>query len=121
MPQRRAGLIQLQTNGEMQDAKGSFEYNLGGPKRDAIVGADGIHGFKETVQVPFISGKITDRGTLDVKKLVSLEDATITLSLNGGNKVIVLSEAWFAGEGTVSTEEAEIDVRWEGTSAEEIT
>lgn len=118
--QRRAGLIQLQISGEVQDAKGSFSYNLGRPKRDTIIGSDGVHGFKETPQVAFIEGAITDRGNLDVAALASGRDLTVTLTLSNG-KVIVLRDAWFAGEGTASTEESEIPVRWEGANAEEIS
>lgn len=118
--QRRAGLIQVQVQGEVQDAKGSFSYNLGRPLREAIVGSDGVHGYKETPQVAMIEGAITDRGTLDVAALVSGRDLTVTLTL-GNDKVIVLRDAWFAGEGTASSEEAEIPVRWEGANAEEVS
>jgi hypothetical protein len=118
--QRRAGLIQLHINGETQDAKGSFSYNLGKPKREAIVGADGVHGFKETPQVAFIEGAITDRGNLDLAALATLTGATVTLSL-ANDKVVVLRDAWHAGDGTVSTEEAEIAVRFEGANAEEVS
>jgi len=117
--QRRAGLIQLQVNGEIQDAKGSFSYNLGRPKRDAIVGSDAVHGYKEMPQVAFIEGAITDRGTLDVAALATGRDLTVTLQLGNG-KTIVLRAAWFAGEGTGTSEEAEIPVRWEGANAEEV-
>lgn len=119
-PQRRAGLIQLQTQGVIQDARGNFSYNLGQVKRDTIVGADTVHGYKEVPQAPFIEGSITDRGTLDLSALVTGNQLTITLTLANG-KTIVLRNAWFAGEGTASTEEAEIPVRWEGQSANEVT
>ncbi len=118
--QRRAGLIQLQVNGEIQDAKGSFSYNLGRPKRDAIIGSDAVHGFRETPQIAFIEGAITDRGTLDLDALASGKDLTVSLLLGNG-KMIVLRDAWFAGEGTGTTEEAEIAVRWEGANAEEVS
>lgn len=117
--QRRAGFIQVQVQGEVQDAKGAFTYNLGRPKREAIIGADGVHGYKEMPQVPFIEGAITDRGSLDLAALANGKDQTITLTLANG-KLIMLRDAWFAGEGTVSTEEGEISVRWEGSNAEEI-
>ncbi len=120
MSQRRAGLIQVQVNGEIHDAKGTWTYNLGRPKRDAIIGADGIHGFKEIPQVAFIEGEVTDRGDLDVAALATIENATITLTLASG-KVVVLREAWFSSEGNVSTDEANIAVRFEGAGAEEIT
>lgn len=112
--------MQLQVNGEIQDAKGSFSYNMGRPMREAIIGSDGVHGFKETPQVAFIEGAITDRGSLDLAALVSGRDLTVTLSLTNG-KVIVLRDAWFAGEGSASTEEGEITVRWEGANAEEVS
>ena len=118
--QRRAGLIQLQVNGEIQDAKGSFSYNLGRPKREAMIGADRVHGYKEAPQIAFIEGAITDRGSLDVGALASATGVTATLSLANG-KVIVLRDAWFAGDGTVTSEEAEISVRWEGANAEEVS
>ncbi|HEY0190804.1 MAG TPA: phage tail tube protein [Kofleriaceae bacterium] len=119
-PQRRAGIIQLQINGEIYDAKGNFSYNLGRPKREGMVGSDRVHGYKETPQIAFIEGAITDRGTLDLAALVTLDGATVTLTLANG-KVIVLRDAWFASEGTASSEEAEIAVRFEGSNAEEIS
>ena len=119
MSQRRGGTISLQINGELQDAKGGFTYNLGRPKKEAIVGADGVHGYKETPQVAFVEGEITDRGTLDLAALVNLTDATVTLELANG-KVIVLRSAWYAGEGTGNTEEGNVQVRFEGKSGEEI-
>lgn len=118
--QRVAGLIQLQTNGEVLRAKGAFTYNLGKVKRDAVVGADGVHGYKETPQVAFIEGAITDAGDLDLAALATLRDATVNLTLGNG-KMVVLNKAWYAGEGTGNTEEGEVGVRWEGTSAEEVS
>jgi hypothetical protein len=117
--QRRAGLIKLYVGGEVQDAKGNFTYNLGRSKRESIIGADGVHGYKEIPQVPFIEGAITDRGTLDLGALASGRDLTISLELGNG-KLISLRDAWFAADGNASTEEAEITVRWEGASAEEV-
>jgi hypothetical protein len=118
--QRVAGLIQLQTNGEVLRAKGAFTWNLGKPKREPVVGADGVHGYKETPQVPFIEGAITDAGDIDGSALVTLKDATVNLKLGNG-KMIVLNKAWYAGEGTGNTEESEMAVRWEGDSAEEVS
>lgn len=116
--QRRAGLITFRINGVSYDAKGSFTYNLGRPKREAIVGSDGIHGFMEKPQASFIEGEITDRGDLSLERLVTAEGSTVTLEMASG-KVFVLREAWYAGEGTGNTEEGNIPVRFEGASGEE--
>jgi predicted heme/steroid binding protein len=117
MSQRRGGIISLQLNGEVYDAKGSFSYNLGRPLREAIMGADGPHGFKETPQVGFIEGAITDRAGMDLDKLLTFKDGTVTLELANG-KVVLLSDAYYAGEGTGTTEEGEIPVRFEGKAEE---
>lgn len=114
-----AGLLEFKVNGEIQNAKGNFTYNIGKMKREAIVGADRVHGYKGLPQVPFIEGEITDRSDLNLEQFLDIDDATITLTLANG-KVICLKQAWYAGDGNVQTEEANIQIRFEGMSAEEI-
>lgn len=109
---RRAGRIYFKVDGAQYDAKGSYSYNLGVDKRDALVGSDGIHGYKEMPQVAYVEGVITDGSEVDVAALAKLDGVTVTLELVSG-KTIVLSDAWFAGEGTVTTEEGEVAVRFE--------
>lgn len=116
--QRRGGIIQVQVNGEVFDAKGSWTYNLGRPVKEALLGADGVHGYTETPQVAFIEGEITDRGNLDLDALLGIKDATVTLKL-GNDKMIVLRGAVHAGEGTGNTQEGNIPVRFIGDGAEE--
>lgn len=113
------GIITVRANGAQLRAKGSWTYNLGRPVRTAIVGADGVHGYREQPQVAFIEGPVTDRGDLDLTALVNMRDATITLDLANG-KTVVLSQAWFAGEGSATTEEGEVSVRFEGVTGEEL-
>lgn len=117
--QRKGGIIFVKVDGAQMDAKGNFSYNLGKPKREAIIGADQVHGYKETPQAAFIEGEITDSSTLDLAALVQMENATVTLQLANG-KVIALRDGWYAGDGTGNTEEGNIQVRFEGLSADEI-
>ena len=109
---RRAGRIFVKVDGKQYDAKGDFSYSLGLPKREAIVGADGVHGYKETPQVSFIEGAFTDSTDLDLATLQQIDNATVTLELANG-KIVVLSNAWYASEGNVSTGEGEIPARFE--------
>ena len=118
-PNRRAGILFFKVDGAQYDAKGGFTYNLGAAKREAIVGSDAVHGYKETPRVPFIEGEITDRSDLDLEKLLNLDGVTVTLELANG-KVVLLRDAWYAGEGNIGTEEANIQVRFEGLSGEEV-
>lgn len=116
---RVGGIIYLKVGSELLQAKGSFTYNIGAPQREAVVGMDGVHGFKETPQVPYIEGEITDSNKLDLHTLVNARDVTVTLQLANG-KTIVLQEAWYAADGTGNTEEGNLPVRYEGVSGEEI-
>lgn len=119
--QRRAGFLQFQVDGEVQECQGEFEYNVGSPQKTAILGSDGkVHGFTEEAQVPFISGIITDRGNLKVGQLTRMDGVTCSLELANG-KMVVLRDAWYAGDGNVNTTQAQIPVRFEGKSAREIT
>jgi len=116
---RIAGIIAVKVNGTQHLAKGNFTYNLGKPKREGIVGADGTHGYKEMPQIAFIEGEFSDRSDISLEELVLVKDATVTLELGNG-KVIVLRQAWYAAEGTFNTEEGNGQVRFEGLSAEEV-
>lgn len=119
MGNRRAGTIYLAIDGERYDAKGNFSYDLGLPKRDAIVGADGVHGYTEKPKPAYIEGEITDRANLPLKKLLTADGVTTTLVLGNG-KTIVLKNSWYAGDGKGQTEEANISFRMEAASGEEV-
>lgn len=116
---KRAGILYFKRNGTILDAKGNYTYNLGRDKREAIVGADRVHGYKETPQVAFVEGEITDKGDLTVDDILNSQDETITLELRNG-KTVVFKDAWYAGDGNIQTEEANIQVRFEAKDAEEI-
>ena len=57
---RVGGIIELKVNSSLLSAKGNFTYNIGRNKKEAVLGADNVHGYKEMPQVPFIEGEITD-------------------------------------------------------------
>jgi hypothetical protein len=116
---RVGGIIAFQVNGQGYRAKGSFGYNIGSPMREAVVGTDTVHGFKETPQVSFIEGEITDDGTIDLRDLTTIRNATVTLDLPNG-KMVALYDAYFAGEGSGNTEEGNIPVRFESGEGEEV-
>ena len=117
---RRAGVLYVRIDGQQYDAKGDFTYRLGYPKREGMMGPDRVHGYKEMPQIPFIEGEITDARDLKLQELQNLTESTMTLELANG-KSIVLRDAWYAADGDIGTEEGNIQVRFEGMSAEEIS
>ena len=117
---RRSGTIFFAVDGTQYDAVGSFTYNLGHAKREGLVGHDSVHGYKEMPQLPFIEGEIRDASALSLRVLQNLTDTTVTLELANG-KTIVLRNAWYAADGNVGTEEANVQVRFEGRAGEELT
>lgn len=121
MGQRKGGIIFLKMDGKQLQAKGNFTYSLGKPTREGIAGADGVHGYKETVSVPFIEGEITDSADISADEIAAVTDATVTLELANG-KVITLREAWHCNPDGYSgqTEEGNIKCRFEGITGEEV-
>lgn len=119
MGNRRAGIAYFKVDSKQYDVKGNFTYNLGKPKREGIVGHDGVHGYKELPQIPFIEGEITDNKDIDLEKFLELDGVTVTLELANG-KTILLRDAWNASDGNGESEDGKIAVRFEGISAEEV-
>lgn len=117
---RIAGTIEGTLNGNLLQLMGDWTYNLGVPKKTMLVNANNrVAGYKEEPQVPFVEGEIRDASDFDLKNFLKTEKATLTLKLANG-KIIVLRDACYAGDGNVGTSEANITVRFEGVSAEEI-
>ena len=56
---------------------------------------------------------------MDTERIKNLQDVTVTLELNNG-KVVVLKNASYTAEGDTTTEEGEMQLRFEGLDAEVI-
>lgn len=114
---RVGGIIIVKANGVQYQAKGSFTYRLSVPKKEAVVGSDSVHGYKEVPVVGFIEGTITDAADLDLEALQRTTGATVTANLANG-KTIGCKDAYYAADGDGTTEEGEIQFRFEGETEE---
>ncbi len=113
MAQRRFGVKQLQINGVVYLCKGGVNYSLGGDKNESIMGVDRRHGIKVTRIPAYAEMTISDGGQgFDLRKLISITDATITIDLENG-KTIKLGHADYCAEGKVAAEEGEIEAKFE--------
>lgn len=120
MSQRVAGMIQFALDGVLYQASGEWTYNLGRAKRETVLATDGVAGYKEEPQIPFIEGEIIDSSATDVAALLDAVGITALLTLGNG-KVIALRDGVQTHEGTGKANEGRIPVRFEGKSAEEIS
>ncbi|PCJ55875.1 MAG: phage tail protein [Planctomycetota bacterium] len=113
------GIINVQIDGVNLRARGEWTYGLGIPKNEAVEDINGIRGFKNSAQVAFVEGEITDAREFDHISFASITDATITLKLANG-KVLVWREAWHAGESVGNTGEGTIGCRFESAGRAEV-
>jgi hypothetical protein len=113
------GAITIKVDGEIYEAKGAFDYQIGGLMYKKVPGTDRVIGTKSEYVVPSLEGKITDAADISIKKLKEIRGATVTLDLSNG-KTIVYSNADFSAEGKGNTEEGEVDFAFEADEAEEI-
>ena len=116
---RIAGVAYLKVDGQQEALKGKFKYMVNTVKRDVLVGQDGVHGYKEMPEAPYISGDIMDMPATRVKRLESITDATITLELANG-KTIVLSNAFWVDASEVDTEEGSFPCKFVGINGVEL-
>jgi hypothetical protein len=120
MAQRIGGIIQVQVDGVVQRAKGDFEFNVGGVERTEVIGSGGeVQGYTEKGIAPYISGQVTDDGTLDIAKLKAVTDATVSLKLANG-KLLSLKHGFYAAPGKGTTAESELEVKWIGETMEAV-
>lgn len=113
------GVRKFQAGGITLKVKSGVTYNLGGKKREPVVGLDGVHGHSEKHQSPFAEATFTDDPTLDMKALQEMKDATVTIDLANG-KTILIHQGAQTGDCTVNADEGEFTARFDGVSAEEI-
>lgn len=116
--QRRGGVTYFTVNSVGYDMKGQATYRIVGAERAAVVGQDGVHGYRESPRPATLELTISDRGDLDLKALALVSDATLQLQLANG-KVVTFRNAWATGDWEASTEEGEVRAMFEAVSASE--
>ncbi len=108
-----SGIVFLRRNGKLVvigDA--AVTCNPGRKKREAVMASDGPAGFVAKPQTPSIEGELIHMRDLDVSSMFDVEDETITAELGNG-QTFVLTNAWWAGEGDVSSD-GKIKFKFEG-------
>lgn len=116
----RVGTLVFKIDGTQYSIAGDFTLNPGVARKEEVIGPDGSIAFKITYQAATIEGEVRDRGDLDVKELLGLEDVTITAELGNG-KAWVLANATQTAEGNLNIAEGSVQVRFAAERAEELS
>lgn len=116
---RIAGMISLSVDGVIQNCEGDFEYNLGTPIRETLVGSDRVHGFSEKPQASFIKGNLRRMAGFDMKNFQNKDGVDAQLKLATGETFVFIN-GWVAGEGTVNTGAATFPFEFYASSAEAV-
>lgn len=112
-----SGTAYFTVDGTRYSLKGNMTIALGAREREAVVGLDEVHGYKEIPAVAFIECDVTDKPDFNINVLNDLDDSTVTVELVNG-KVAVLRNAWQANNIELNVDEGELSVRFEGKKGE---
>jgi hypothetical protein len=115
-----AGTAQVTIDGTTYQLVGSGKYNPSTVKRDALVGQDGFHGWKEMPIPGSISMSVRDGGGLTVANLNGLRNSTVVLTLANG-KTVIGRNMGTTEVNDVDTVEGAFDVKFEGPQVTEMT
>ncbi|TKI02896.1 phage tail tube protein [Martelella alba] len=115
---RLAGTAYVTCDGITIMVAGQFKYSPSTVKRDTLTGMDGVHGYKETPNAPYISCQVRDSGGTTVADFNGQTNITVVAELANG-KTIIGSGMWCVNVQEVDSTEATFDIRWEGASVTE--
>lgn len=113
-------MLQFSLDGVLYQASGDWTFNLGKPKRETMLATDGVAGYKEEPQIPFIEGELPITPGLDIDAVLGATGVTAFLTLGSG-QVIALRDGNQVGEGTGNATEGKLPVRFEGSSAQVVS
>jgi hypothetical protein len=115
-----AGTAQVTTDGVTQQLEGGLKYSPATIKREALVGKDGFHGWKNTPVAAFIEMVLRDNGTLTIASFNAMTNSTIVATLANG-KIVTGRNMGAVDVQESDTEDSKFTVRFEGPEVVEQT
>lgn len=113
---RVGGTVFVKIDGVQVKARGTWTLDPGEPKREAVVGTDGVHGYSETPKAPKLTGEVTPD---DARKLARVTNQTITVEWGNG-KADALRGAFFSGDGEIDLGTGAMQVEFGAMSCEKV-
>jgi len=112
-----AGTVYVDVDGNRLSIKGSITCAFSDFEREQVVGADGVHGFKESYLAPFVEVTATTTKELDLKLLTKATNRTVQVKMANG-KSVILTGAQLANQPEINPEEGEVVLRFEGIAGD---
>lgn len=113
-----AGTAQITVDGTTYQLEGGLKYSPSSVTREALVGKDGFHGWKETPVTGSITMSIRDSGSFPVANFNSIRNSTIVATLANG-KIVTGRNMGAVDTQEVDTEDAKFEVKFEGPQVSE--
>lgn len=115
-----AGTAQVTVDGTTRQLEGGAKYSPSTVKREALMGMDGFHGWKETPVPGSITLSLRDAGDMSVADFNAIRNATVVLSLANG-KIVTGRNMGTTDAQEVDAEDAKFEVKFEGPQVSEQT
>lgn len=115
-----AGIAQATIDGVTRQLEGGAKYSPSTVKREAMMGQDGFHGWRETPVPGSITLSLRDAGDMTVADFNALRNSTVVLELANG-KTVVGRNMGTVDAQEVDTVDAKFEVKFEGPQVSEQT
>lgn len=114
MGKRVAGICYIKVDGQQLEVKGGVECALAPTKKETVMGLNGVAGYKETAERPYIKLSAVLVPGFPISTLVTMRDGVITAELANGS-IYTLSGAYLEGESAAKADEGEVELEFSGT------
>lgn len=120
MSNRVMGRAQIKANGKIFDSHPGATLDPGGVSRESVVGANAVHGFKETVKQSKVELEISVKAGTSLAEINRMDDITLTFEVDTG-QTWVISNGWVTEPATLTDNDGKAKIVIEGPPAEEMS
>lgn len=111
------GRVRLRKNGKEFLSKRGMTLNVGGVKRNPVVGSNGVHGYSEEIVAPELEFTISYDSNTDLNELLNDSNSTILIEPDVGRKWTLI-EAFMTEPPSIKEQDGEVDLKYSGTRCE---
>lgn len=116
---QRLGKAYIKIDGDLLETMPGAKIDIGGDKRDPVVGSHTVHGYAEAIMPSRVDCEISVGPNTSLAKIRDITDATVTFECDTG-QVYIVRNAWVSETLTVTEGEGgKVPIVLMGPPAEE--